>query len=110
MSSSTDTTPTQIYTLSLHDALPICNPQNMLIGSFSGIGYRDFGAALAPVALAGLVMVVVIIALVYRGEFRRTAARVEIEPPPVRVHGALAWKSTVASAVIVGRFFLSCLV
>src|SRR5947209_11541527 len=83
MSSSTDTTPTQIYTLSLHDALPICNPQNMLIGSFSGIGYRDFGAALAPVALAGLVMVVVIIALVYRGEFRRTAARVEIEPPPV---------------------------
>jgi Na+/H+ antiporter NhaD/arsenite permease-like protein len=30
------------------------NPQNMLIGSFSGITYRDFALHLAPVALAGL--------------------------------------------------------
>jgi Na+/H+ antiporter NhaD/arsenite permease-like protein len=30
------------------------NPQNMLIGSFSGIHYRDFLAHLAPVSLAGL--------------------------------------------------------
>ncbi len=30
------------------------NPQNMLIGSYSGIGYRDFLGHLAPVALAGL--------------------------------------------------------
>ncbi len=30
------------------------NPQNMLIGSFSGIRYRDFLAHLAPVALVGL--------------------------------------------------------
>src|SRR5438477_10224388 len=60
------------------------NPQNMLIGSFSGISYRDFAAALAPVALTGLVMVVAIIALVYRREFLRTAPYVHIEPPPVR--------------------------
>lgn len=30
------------------------NPQNMLIGSFSGIGYRDFILHLGPVALVGL--------------------------------------------------------
>ena len=30
------------------------NPQNMLIGSFSGISYRDFFFHLGPVALAGL--------------------------------------------------------
>ena len=30
------------------------NPQNMMIGSFSGIPYRTFCAALAPVAAAGL--------------------------------------------------------
>ena len=30
------------------------NPQNMLIGSFSGIGYRDFLLHLGPVALVGL--------------------------------------------------------
>lgn len=30
------------------------NPQNILIGSYSGIGYRDFLVHLGPVALAGL--------------------------------------------------------
>ena len=30
------------------------NPQNILIGSFSGIGYRDFFLHLGPVALVGL--------------------------------------------------------
>jgi Na+/H+ antiporter NhaD/arsenite permease-like protein len=32
------------------------NPQNMLIGSFSGIGYRDFLLHLGPVAVVGLVL------------------------------------------------------
>src|SRR6059036_683997 len=32
------------------------NPQNMLIGSFSGIGYRDFLWHLGPVAAVGLVL------------------------------------------------------
>src|SRR6476646_5288263 len=42
------------------------NPQNMMIGSFSGIPYRAFTAALAPVAAIGLVLTVAVIALVYR--------------------------------------------
>src|SRR6266481_6417132 len=46
------------------------NPQNMLIGSFSGIHYRSFAAALAPVALAGLLVVMGLIALIYRRQFR----------------------------------------
>jgi len=32
------------------------NPQNILIGSFSGIGYRDFLLHLGPVALVGLLL------------------------------------------------------
>ncbi len=32
------------------------NPQNILIGSFSGIGYRDFMMHLGPVALVGLLL------------------------------------------------------
>src|SRR5438034_7265430 len=46
------------------------NPQNMMIGSFSGIPYRDFARALAPIAAAGLVATVVVIAVLYRREFR----------------------------------------
>jgi len=82
------------------------NPQNMLVGSFSGIQYRDFAAALSPVAAAGLVAVVVVIALAYRGEFLRGAPKVVIQPPPVRVHRALAWKSSIASAGMIVLFFL----
>ncbi|HET9320073.1 MAG TPA: anion transporter [Bryobacteraceae bacterium] len=82
------------------------NPQNMLVGSFSGIHYRDFAAALSPVAAAGLVAVVVVIALAYRSEFLRGAPKVVIQPPPVRVHRALAWKSSIASAGMIVLFFL----
>ena len=81
------------------------NPQNVLIGSFSGIHYRAFAAALAPVALAGLFVVVGLIAWIYRREFFSSAPRVEVEPPPVRVHRALAWKSTLVSAAMIVFFF-----
>lgn len=53
------------------------NPQNMLVGSFSGIQYREFTAALGPVALAGLLAVTGIIALVYSDEFLAASPRVE---------------------------------
>jgi Na+/H+ antiporter NhaD/arsenite permease-like protein len=38
------------------------NPQNMMIGSFSRIPYPEFAAALAPVALIGLLLTVVLLA------------------------------------------------
>ncbi|HWP35076.1 MAG TPA: SLC13 family permease [Thermodesulfobacteriota bacterium] len=44
------------------------NPQNMLIGSFSGIPYAAFAARLVPVALAGLLLDLAVLALVYRRE------------------------------------------
>ncbi|WP_427162402.1 anion transporter [Aliinostoc sp. HNIBRCY26] len=41
------------------------NPQNILIGSFSGIGYIDFLQALAPVAIIGLFIQVALLCLLY---------------------------------------------
>ena len=81
------------------------NPQNMLIASFSGISYRGFAAALSPIALAGLAAVIGIIALFYRGEFLGAAPRVTIQPPTVRVHQGLVWKSAIASACMIVLFF-----
>ncbi|RWK57136.1 anion transporter [Mesorhizobium sp.] len=57
------------------------NPQNMVIGALSGISYPAFSAALAPVALFGLVAVVVIVRIVYRAEFARKA---ELSPEVYR--------------------------
>jgi len=81
------------------------NPQNMLIGSFSGIHYREFAAALAPVGFFGLVAVTAIIPLIYRREFLTTHVKVDVHAPPVRVHRMLAWKSVLAAAAMITLFF-----
>ena len=58
------------------------NPQNILIGTSSGISYLTFLAHLGPLALVGLVIVVVVIRLLYRDEFNdRHFATFEIDLP-----------------------------
>ena len=73
------------------------NPQNMMIGSFSGIHYRTFAAALSPVAVVGLVMTVAVIAATYHREFR-LQEKVALERRPVRINRVLMWKSLAVSA------------
>jgi len=80
------------------------NPQNMMIGSFSGIGYRDFLACLAPVALVGLVLVVVTIFFVYRREFN-TAIKVDVAKRAIEVDRRLMWKALAASIGMIVMFF-----
>ena len=48
------------------------NPQNMIIGSASGIGYTQFLGALAPISLLCLGIAWVVIVLMYRREFSST--------------------------------------
>lgn len=48
------------------------NPQNIIIGSLSGIPYTSFLAALGPTALIGIVICWVVLVLTYREEFRAT--------------------------------------
>ena len=79
------------------------NPQNMLIGVASGVRYRDFFAALAPVALAGLVIDFVVVALVYRRELQRPFPfRAQ---PRARLHPFLTLKSLAAAGAMLAWFF-----
>jgi Na+/H+ antiporter NhaD/arsenite permease-like protein len=80
------------------------NPQNMMIGSFSAIPYRQFLGVLAPVALIGLVLAVVVIFFAYRREFI-SAGRVQISKQPVRVDRGLMWKAILASLFMIVMFF-----
>jgi Na+/H+ antiporter NhaD/arsenite permease-like protein len=80
------------------------NPQNMMIGSFSHMAYRDFSAALAPIAIVGLVMAIGVIMLMYRGEFSGEP-KVDVEPMRVRVNRVLLWKSLAVAALMVAFFF-----
>jgi Na+/H+ antiporter NhaD/arsenite permease-like protein len=84
-------------------ATPTGNPQNMLVAVASGIPYAAFFRALAPVAVAGLVLDFVVIALVYRAEMARPFAAPA--HPRVRVHGFLMAKGLAASAAMLVFFF-----
>jgi Na+/H+ antiporter NhaD/arsenite permease-like protein len=80
------------------------NPQNMMIGSFSGIPYRQFLSVLAPVALAGLFLTAIVIFIAFRSEFVAAGA-VRISKQPVKVDRGLMWKSIVASLAMIAMFF-----
>jgi Na+/H+ antiporter NhaD/arsenite permease-like protein len=79
------------------------NPQNMMIGSFSQIPYPQFAAALAPVALLGLVLTVALLALLHRGELRGASLRPRL--PRLRVNRVLVARSLAATALVVALFF-----
>jgi len=80
------------------------NPQNMMIGSFSAIPYREFSAALAPVAAFGVLATVVVLAAVYRKEFRRWEPAI-FPGRPIRVHRWLLGKSLVVALAMLVLLF-----
>jgi Na+/H+ antiporter NhaD/arsenite permease-like protein len=78
------------------------NPQNMLIGSLSGISYAEFSASLAPVALVGLTLDAAILYWL----FRKDLVPNPVEPMgrgPRPIHRAMMTKALLVSAgVLVG--------
>src|SRR5688572_23247502 len=57
------------------------NPQNMLVGMSSGISFVSFTAALAPVAVASLLVIWLIMIAVYRTEFRSVTLANDVVVP-----------------------------
>jgi len=80
------------------------NPQNMMIGSFSQIAYRDFAAALAPLAAIGLLFVFGLIALAHRGEFHR-GVKLPAVAFKLRWNRPLLITSLAATLAVIAGFF-----
>jgi len=81
------------------------NPQNMIIGSLSQIPYGSFAAALSPIAAAGLVLTVLLIGVIYRGEFLGRAGLAQPPARPARYHGPLVVKSVLVAIAMMALFF-----
>jgi Na+/H+ antiporter NhaD/arsenite permease-like protein len=80
------------------------NPQNMLVGSLSGLSYATFTARLAPVALVGLAIDAAVICWL----FRRQLANVTAAPQPARIrplHRRLMTKPLLVAALMIAGFF-----
>jgi len=81
------------------------NPQNIIIGTVSRIPYGTFAATLAPVAIAGLMLATVLIALMHRREFL-TRERFEAVTLPTRYHRPLVIETVLVLAVMIVLFFM----
>ncbi len=86
------------------------NPQNIYIGSHSGISYMRFAARLLPVAALGLGLAYLVVAALYRARLRPAVGK-DVDEPPARVPAArgaqlgLQRKSVVVALAAVLLFF-----
>jgi Na+/H+ antiporter NhaD/arsenite permease-like protein len=79
------------------------NPQNMLIGSVSGLTFRGFAAALGPVAAIGLAIDALLIWMIFRAELRTLAEPDDLPPAETPLHPPVLIKAVVvASAMLTG--------
>jgi Na+/H+ antiporter NhaD/arsenite permease-like protein len=81
------------------------NPQNMIIGVISHMPYIVFLRVLTPVALIGLVFILILTVASYRQEFRGSP-RVAAKVPPARVHKPQMIKALVVTLGVIGAFLL----
>jgi Na+/H+ antiporter NhaD/arsenite permease-like protein len=79
------------------------NPQNMLIGSMSGLGYRYFLLHLAPVAAFGLLVDWLVLRFMFAQDFRQPDAGLRSIPLPAPDISNL-WKPVLVAAGIVVAF------
>jgi Na+/H+ antiporter NhaD/arsenite permease-like protein len=83
------------------------NPQNIIIGSLSGIPYLRFAARLAPVAAIGLLLTYLIVAWVYRKQLSAAddPGESNVPSPRLRIHRRLLIKSVVITLGTIVLFF-----
>jgi Na+/H+ antiporter NhaD/arsenite permease-like protein len=79
------------------------NPQNILIGTVSGITFTRFAAALGPIALTGLALDAALLLVLFRRDLRDgpTPSR---PTQAVRIHRAMLVKSLIVVAGVIAGF------
>jgi Na+/H+ antiporter NhaD/arsenite permease-like protein len=80
------------------------NPQNMLIGTVSGLSFGAFSRALSPIALIGLVLDALVIWLIFRRDLHVLPGEVEAPPPGIPPHGPMLVKSVVVAVGMLAGF------
>ena len=80
------------------------NPQNMIVGTLSGISYLHFTAALALPAAASLLTVAALLDLMFRGELPRRPLAAAGHLPRPELDRALLWKALLATLLVLAGF------
>ena len=80
------------------------NPQNMIVGSLSGIGYGPFARALGLPALASLLLVAALLQRLFRD--RLPAGRLSVSAERPALDAALLWRALGATGLALAGFLL----
>ncbi|MEH2285672.1 MAG: anion transporter [Nostoc sp.] len=81
------------------------NPQNILIGSFSGISYLDFAKALTPIALVSLLIQIALLWWLYP-DVRSTKSCPSVTPVRYRIFKPLLTKSLLITGGLLIAFLI----
>ncbi len=81
------------------------NPQNMIIGIFSGISFVKFSLRLFPIAILGLILIWIVIFFIYKEEFQSKEIRLQEELNP-KIFKPLLIKSSVVLFLMLFAFLL----
>ncbi|MFN6538580.1 MAG: anion transporter [Nostoc sp. EkiNYC01] len=81
------------------------NPQNILIGSFSGISYLDFAKALTPIALVSLLIQIGLLWWLYP-DVRSTKSCLSVTPVRYRIFKPLLTKSLLVTGGLLIAFLI----
>ncbi|MBN3939630.1 MAG: anion transporter [Nostoc sp.] len=81
------------------------NPQNILIGSFSGISYLDFAKALTPIALVSLLIQIALLCWLYP-DVRSTKSFPSVTPVRYRIFQPLLTKSLLITGGLLIAFLI----
>lgn len=79
------------------------NPQNILIGSLSGLSFARFVAVLGPVALAGLALDAMLLWLIFRRDLEPRVLPAATTRAP-RTHRGLLWKTLIVIGLVLAGF------
>lgn len=78
------------------------NPQNIVIGNLSGIGFVPFLQALWVPSLLSLLVAWAIVAIVYRNQFKPLSTTLQLTLPPLNAPHALAAIAVLTVALFLG--------
>ncbi|BAQ65745.1 SLC13 family permease [Geminocystis sp. NIES-3709] len=81
------------------------NPQNILIGSFSGISYLEFTQALIFPSIFGLLIQIALLWLLYP-EIRSTQPIIPPKLTPMRIHRRILQKTLIVTLILLIAFVL----
>lgn len=83
----------------------IGNPQNILIGQMTGLGFWRYAAIALPVSVASLAIVYGVIAFIWRKQFSMAMGVHEKEAhPPLAINRRQSWKAVAATAALLLLF------